>query len=90
MPAFPAVANICDSDQKASFESNIHNFNLTSPPPLVNAFTADMQKFAIPKKIHIESSPWTPEEGLVTAAFKLKRKALQAKYDAEIASLYQK
>jgi len=57
---------------------------------LETAKATDMQKFAIPKKIHIESSPWTPEEGLVTAAFKLKRKALQAKYDAEIASLYQK
>merc|ERR1739838_643749 len=39
---------------------------------LETAKATDMQKFAIPKKIHIESSPWTPEEGLVTAAFKLK------------------
>ena len=32
--------------------------------------------------------PWTPETGLVTAAMKLKRKAIQSAYQNEINKMY--
>jgi len=51
-------------------------------------FSAKLQKFEIPQKIHIDPKPWLPEDGLITAAFKLKRKALENHYRSEINALY--
>ncbi len=45
-----------------------------------HAETVRLEKFEVPKRIYLESEPWTPESGLVTAAFKLKRKPLEEKY----------
>eukprot|EP00095_Tigriopus_kingsejongensis_P008538 maker-scaffold81_size397536-snap-gene-2.20 protein:Tk08538 transcript:maker-scaffold81_size397536-snap-gene-2.20-mRNA-1 annotation:"long-chain-fatty-acid-- ligase 3" len=49
---------------------------------------AKLQKFEIPRQFHLISEPWTPESGLVTAAFKLKRKPIQQKYEQEIKDMY--
>ena len=48
-----------------------------------------LEKFEIPTKVTLISTPWTPEMGLVTAAFKLKRKELQIKYQEDIDKMYQ-
>nr|XP_039268333.1 long-chain-fatty-acid--CoA ligase 4-like [Styela clava] len=45
---------------------------------------AKLQKFEIPQKLCLEPEPWTPEAGLITSAFKLKRKALESHYAAKI------
>ncbi|XP_054651262.1 long-chain-fatty-acid--CoA ligase 3a [Dunckerocampus dactyliophorus] len=42
----------------------------------------------IPRKIHLSPDPWTPESGLVTDAFKLKRKELEVYYWDEIEKMY--
>nr|CAB3219804.1 long-chain-fatty-acid--CoA ligase 1 [Phallusia mammillata] len=47
-----------------------------------------LQKFEIPQKMFVEPSPWLPEDGLITAAFKLKRKALEQRYREQIDNLY--
>ncbi|XP_047338518.1 long chain acyl-CoA synthetase 8-like [Impatiens glandulifera] len=47
-----------------------------------------LYKFEIPTKIKLISEPWTPESGLVTAALKLKREQLKAKYKDLLHSLY--
>jgi long-chain acyl-CoA synthetase len=47
-----------------------------------------LQKFEIPGALKLCSELWTPESGLVTAAFKLKRKPLQDFYQADIIKLY--
>ncbi|XP_077205015.1 fatty acid CoA ligase Acsl3 [Paroedura picta] len=52
------------------------------------AHTANLEKFEIPLKIHLCSDSWTPETGLVTDAFKLKRKELTAHYQADINQMY--
>ncbi|XP_015273125.1 PREDICTED: long-chain-fatty-acid--CoA ligase 3 [Gekko japonicus] len=52
------------------------------------AHTANLEKFEIPLKIHLCPDPWTPETGLVTDAFKLKRKELTAYYQADINRMY--
>ena len=53
-------------------------------------FTANLEKFEIPVKIRLSPDPWTPETGLVTDAFKLKRKELTAYYQMDIDRMYGK
>lgn len=50
----------------------------------------NLQKFEYPQKLFVEPSPWLPEDNLITAAFKLKRKALEKRYTADIDRLYAK
>lgn len=49
---------------------------------------AKLEKFEIPVKIKLVPDPWTPESGLVTAALKLKREQLKAKFKDELQKLY--
>ncbi|XP_051963445.1 fatty acid CoA ligase Acsl3-like [Xyrauchen texanus] len=52
------------------------------------ALTAQLERFEIPRKIRLSSEPWTPETGLVTDAFKLKRKELKTHYQTDIERMY--
>ncbi|XP_020651142.1 fatty acid CoA ligase Acsl3 [Pogona vitticeps] len=52
------------------------------------AMTANLEKFEVPLKIRLSPEPWTPEMGLVTDAFKLKRKELTAYYQEDINRMY--
>ncbi|XP_020080529.1 long chain acyl-CoA synthetase 8-like [Ananas comosus] len=52
------------------------------------AKTAGLDKFETPEKIALLPDPWTPETGLVTAALKLKREQLKAKFKDELHKLY--
>ena len=45
-------------------------------------------KYEIPAKFTLISEPWTPESGIITAAFKLKRKVIQKLYQNEINQMY--
>lgn len=49
---------------------------------------AKLDKFETPAKIKLMAEPWTPESGLVTAAFKLKREQLKSKFKDELHQLY--
>ena len=49
---------------------------------------ARLGKFEIPAKIKLLPDPWTPESGLVTAALKLKREQVKAKFKDELNKLY--
>ncbi|KAL8506916.1 hypothetical protein ACS0TY_017706 [Phlomoides rotata] len=49
---------------------------------------AKLDKFETPAKIALLPEPWTPESGLVTAALKLKREQLKAKFKDELERLY--
>lgn len=49
---------------------------------------AKLERFEIPKKIRLSAEPWTPETGLVTDAFKLKRKELKSHYQEDIERMY--
>uniref|UniRef100_A0A4W5R1E6 long-chain-fatty-acid--CoA ligase n=1 Tax=Hucho hucho TaxID=62062 RepID=A0A4W5R1E6_9TELE len=52
------------------------------------ALSAQLERFEIPKKICLSAEPWTPETGLVTDAFKLKRKELKSHYQDDIERMY--
>ncbi|KAI3769520.1 hypothetical protein L6452_00626 [Arctium lappa] len=47
-----------------------------------------LDKFETPAKIKLMPDPWTPESGLVTAALKLKREQLKAKFKDDLQKLY--
>lgn len=54
------------------------------------SFTAKLHKWEIPRKIKLCKETWTPDTGLVTDAFKLKRKPLEDYYTMSIRRLYGK
>ncbi len=45
-------------------------------------------KFEIPGALTLCCDLWTPESGLVTSAFKLKRKPIQERYQDDINKMY--
>merc|ERR1712029_988046 len=48
-----------------------------------------LEKFELPKQIHMDAGfEWTPDSGLVTAAFKIRRRNVYDYYEEEIAKLY--
>ncbi|KAL3282329.1 hypothetical protein HHI36_005516 [Cryptolaemus montrouzieri] len=47
-----------------------------------------LEKFEIPAAVKIVTEVWSPDMGLVTAAFKLKRKDIQERYKSEINRMY--
>ena len=48
-----------------------------------------LQNFEIPRAVTLCPELWTPESGLVTAAFKLKRKPIQDHYQKELKQMYE-
>lgn len=48
----------------------------------------NLQRFEIPGAVKLCAEQWSPDMGLVTAAFKLKRKAVQERYQHEINRMY--
>lgn len=44
----------------------------------------------MPAAIHLCAEIWTPDQGLLTEALKLKRKPIQTKYQTTIDNLYKK
>lgn len=64
---------------------------------VVKAFLAELtahglksklQRGEIPAKIELCPEPWTPDSGLVTDAFKLKRKVIEEHFAREIKAMY--
>ncbi|XP_027729570.1 long-chain-fatty-acid--CoA ligase 3 isoform X2 [Vombatus ursinus] len=55
---------------------------------LSESAVSGLEKFEIPVKIRLSPDPWTPETGLVTDAFKLKRKELKTHYQEDIERMY--
>ncbi|NP_001151931.2 Long chain acyl-CoA synthetase 8 [Zea mays] len=52
------------------------------------AKAARLERFEVPAKIELLPEPWTPESGLVTAALKLKREQIKAKFKDDLDKLY--
>uniref|UniRef100_A0A8C5QJ41 long-chain-fatty-acid--CoA ligase n=2 Tax=Leptobrachium leishanense TaxID=445787 RepID=A0A8C5QJ41_9ANUR len=52
------------------------------------ASSSKLERFEIPIKVRLSPDPWTPETGLVTDAFKLKRKELKNHYLNDIERMY--
>ena len=50
--------------------------------------SAKLERFEIPQKYTMCPDPWTPDSGLVTDAYKLKRKNIDRHFNHEIDSMY--
>lgn len=48
-----------------------------------------LRREEFPKKVYICKEPWTPASGLLTEAFKLKRKNIEEEFKQQIKSLYE-
>ena len=48
-----------------------------------------LQSFEIPKAVHLSAEEWTPENGMLTPTFKIKREIVKRKFEAELEALYQ-
>lgn len=57
---------------------------------IINIFNylGKLQKFEVPAAITLCKEVWSPDMGLVTAAFKLKRKDIQDRYQHDINRMY--
>ncbi|XP_047487259.1 long-chain-fatty-acid--CoA ligase 4-like [Penaeus chinensis] len=80
-------------DSKRDFES------LTQDPAVVAAVLKELQVYGmqqglrqrdLPVGLFLNTKPWTPETGLVTAAFKIRRQALVDYFKEHISALYSK
>lgn len=49
---------------------------------------AKLNSFEIVRNVHLETSPFTAENGLLTPTFKLKRHELKKKYQPNIDEMY--
>ena len=54
----------------------------------IHGIKSNLEKFEIPKVLTLAPEAWTPESGLVTAAFKLKRKMVQNFFQQDIDQMY--
>ncbi|XP_078736341.1 LOW QUALITY PROTEIN: long-chain-fatty-acid--CoA ligase 4-like [Lampetra fluviatilis] len=52
------------------------------------AVKVKLERFEVPRKVRLSAEAWTPETGLVTDAFKLKRVALRTHYQHDIERMY--
>lgn len=52
------------------------------------AKTARLQRFEVPSAIYVTPDDWTPDSGLVTSAYKIKRRAIESRYQDQIRALY--
>ena len=48
-----------------------------------------LQKFELPQALTLVQEQWTPESGLITASFKMKRKKIQIFYQRYIDRMYE-
>ena len=84
--------NITEGDKEMSFEDLCNNKDLTKAvlnELLTHGKKAKLEKFELPKAITLCSELWTPDSGLVTAAFKLKRRPIQDYYQKQLKKMYE-
>eukprot|EP01117_Protostelium_nocturnum_P004987 TRINITY_DN1808_c0_g1_i1.p1 TRINITY_DN1808_c0_g1~~TRINITY_DN1808_c0_g1_i1.p1 ORF type:complete len:714 (+),score=293.79 TRINITY_DN1808_c0_g1_i1:148-2289(+) len=67
-----------DKEARAAVKSSLHK----------TAANERMKTFEKPSDVFLASDEWTPENGLMTSAMKLKRNEIQQKYKKEIGDLF--
>ena len=95
IPSKAHVDNIANSVMKTVPQLSYED--LCNDPKIINAILKELQthgkdqklnRTEIPTALYLSSEPWTPENGLVTAALKLRRNPITTKYSGQIAAMY--
>ncbi|KPI85420.1 putative Long chain fatty Acyl CoA synthetase [Leptomonas seymouri] len=76
--SFPDVLN-----DKSFMKAVLHSFQKT-------ARNANRKSFEVVQNVKLLTDEWTPENGVLTAAMKLKRSAIDEKYKDDIKELFEK
>ena len=69
---------MCDPDVEKAVLTSLHGHGLKE----------GLEKFEVPHVLTLVPEVWTPESGLITAAFKIKRKVIQTLYQKAIDRMY--
>jgi len=54
----------------------------------IHGIKSNLEKFEIPRMVTLAPEAWTPESGLVTAAFKIKRQVIKTFFQSDIDQMY--
>ena len=93
----PNLDQIKSLAKEIDFEKEISPEEMCNDNLIINEFfnriksfskSHDLSKWETPMAIHLSPMIWTPDNGLVTAAQKLRRKPLENKYLEEINKMY--
>lgn len=93
----PSADYLSKVGQELSKPSTMSYAELCKEPDVIRAVLTVLQvhgknqqlnRFEIPTALYLCSEPWTPDNGLVTAAFKLRRKPLTTLYSEQVAAMY--
>lgn len=74
--------------KKNSVKSNPKSSEVKICGTILFCFLGKLEKFELPAAVKLVKEVWSPDMGLVTAAFKLKRKDIQERYQHEINRMY--
>ena len=69
---------MCDPDVEKAVLTSLHGHGLKE----------GLKKFEVPHVLTLVPEVWTPESGLITAAFKIKRKVIRTLYQKAIDRMY--
>ncbi|XP_039279984.1 long-chain-fatty-acid--CoA ligase 4 isoform X2 [Nilaparvata lugens] len=93
----PNPAQLQDLATKLGRDQNISFEKLCEDPAMEQSVLQQLQihgkkckleKFEVPAAVKLCTEVWSPDMGLVTAAFKLKRKDIQERYQKDINRMY--
>lgn len=75
-------------DSMSQLYTNKHINKLVLSMMQEHGRNCDLNKWEIPADVYLTNDVWNPESGLVTAALKLRRKQLFARYNSQVHSMY--
>jgi len=92
-----AVAVVIPSVSEVSKLSSLPINEAIEQPEVQNAIVKHLEKYGVsmglekvecPQKVFLTLDEWTPDTGLVTAAFKIRRRFIILRYENEVNALY--
>ena len=93
-PSKNGLVAIMIPNELESFKQNLEKTSLLESIEMAvvkywsEEFESVLPRYAVPRAVCLVDGPWTPESGLVTAALKIKRKAIEKHYQSQVDKLF--